>query len=58
MLNYTICTLRISIMPYKRMGQTVYKKTGKGWRKLAKATSVENANKMIRLLYTKEKKNK
>ena len=50
MLNYTICTLRISIMPYKRMGQTVYKKTGKGWRKLAKATSVENANKMIRLL--------
>ena len=45
-------------MPYKRMGQTVYKKTGKGRRKLAKATSVENANKMIRRLYAKEKNKK
>ena len=45
-------------MPYKRLGQTVYKKTGKGWSKLAKATSVENANKMIRLLYAKDEKKK
>ncbi len=45
-------------MPYKRLGQTVYKKIGKKWKKLAKATSVENANKMIKLLYSKDEKKK
>ena len=43
-------------MPYKRLGKTVYKKVGKSWRKIATASSVENAKKMIRLLYSKEKK--
>ncbi len=42
-------------MPYKRLGKTVYKKVGKTWRKIATASSVENAKKMIKLLYSKEK---
>ena len=42
-------------MPYKRLGKTVYKKVGKTWRKKATASSIENAKKMIRLLYAKEK---
>ena len=45
-------------MPYKRLGKTVYKKTSKGWVKKATASSVENAKKMIKLLYAKEKNKK
>ena len=45
-------------MPYKRINKTVYKKIGKSWRKVATTASVENANKMIRLLYSKEGKKK
>ena len=45
-------------MPYKRINKTVYKKIGKSWRKVATTASVENANKMIRLLYAKEKNKK
>jgi len=56
MLNYIICTFKDTIMPYKRLSKTVYKKVGKSWRKKATASSVENAKKMIRLLYSKEKK--
>jgi hypothetical protein len=37
-------------MPYKREGRTVFVKRGKRWVKKAEAKSVENAEKMMRLL--------
>jgi len=37
-------------MPYKREGRTVFVKRGKRWVKKAEAKSVENAEKMLRLL--------
>tara|TARA_A100000172_G_scaffold12671_1_gene6685 strand:+ start:298 stop:444 length:147 start_codon:yes stop_codon:yes gene_type:complete len=45
-------------MPYKRINKTVYKKIGNRMKKVATASSVENANKMIRLLYSRDKKKK
>ena len=37
-------------MPYKREGRTVFVKRGKRWVKKAEAKSVDNAEKMLRLL--------
>ena len=42
-------------MPYKIMGKSVYKKIGKTWKKVATASSVENAKKMLSLLRQKHK---
>lgn len=43
-------------MPYKRSGKKVLVKKAKGWKVKQVCTSVANAKKAIRLLYSKEKK--
>lgn len=44
------------IMPWRNVGNVVQKKVGGKWKKHAKASSVDNAKKMIRRLYQVERK--
>lgn len=43
-------------MPWRNVGNVVQKKVGGKWKKHAKASSVDNAKKMIRRLYQVERK--
>ena len=43
-------------MPYKRVGRTIYTLKGGKWKKKAIAKSVENAERMLRLLRALEHK--